>query len=756
MTAILGISAFYHDSAAALVVDGEIVAAAQEERFSRIKHDAGFPNHAIEYCLAEAGLRAGDLGYVAFYEKPLVKFDRILETFVSYAPRGFGSFRQAIPAYLKDKLNVRRRIRQELRELGSGLNSPLTRATPILFLEHHESHAASAFFPSPFDQAAILTLDGVGEWSTTTLGMGRGNAINVTHHLQFPHSLGLLYSAFTAYCGFEVNDGEYKLMGLAPYGQPVYADVIRERLIDLKADGSFRLNMDYFSFAYARRMMNPRFDELLGGPPWQPNERLQQRHADLAASIQAVLNEAVLRIGTELHRRTGQRNLVMAGGVALNCVANERLLREGPFEQVWIQPAAGDAGGALGAALFVWHQLLGKPRAAQPVDSQRGSLLGPRFSTAEVRAALERHELRYEELPGQSELNARVAHALAEGKVVGWFRGRMEFGPRALGARSILADARRPEMQAVLNQKIKFREGFRPFAPSILAEAALSWFDLPKHPDRPYMLFTAPVLPARRTESHAAEAEALKNDPDFCRRAAVVRSAIPSVTHVDYSARVQTVDAERNPEFHALLVEFQRLTGCPVLINTSFNVRGEPIVCAPQDAIRCFEATYLDVLVLENFVVEKLPEDARIFREQADHRSTMGEQPPSTRQLREFAVIGAVFLVILGMWQLAARPAFMLATTYAAAGVLLMWIGSLRPRWLAPIFSAWMTLVSPLAWLTSAALMAIVFYGLITPLALIFRLRGREALDLAFGSDQDSYWREKPAAKDARQYRKQF
>jgi len=755
MTAILGISAFYHDSAAALVVDGEIVAAAQEERFSRIKHDASFPSRAIEYCLAEASLAPGDLDYVVFYEKPLAKFDRVLETFVYYAPRGFQSFRQAIPAFLKDKLNVRRRIRQELRELGSSL-SPLTRATPILFLDHHESHAASAFFPSPCDEAAILTLDGVGEWSTSTLGVGRRNAINVTHHLQFPHSLGLLYSAFTAYCGFEVNDGEYKLMGLAPYGQPIYADVIRERLIDLKADGSFRLNMNYFSFGYAERMTNHRFDELLGGPPRQADEHVQQRHADVAASIQVVLNEGVLRIGTELHRRTGQRKLVMAGGVALNCVANERLLREGPFEQVWIQPAAGDAGGALGAALFVWHQLLGKPRTAQPADSQRGSLLGPRFPAAEIRDALEKHELRYQELPGQPELNARVTDALAEGKVVGWFRGRMEFGPRALGARSILADARQSEMQAVLNQKIKFREGFRPFAPSVLAEAALAWFDLPKHQDSPYMLLVAPVVAARRTQLRAAEAEVMTNDPDFCRRVAIGRSTIPSVTHVDYSARVQTVDAARNPDFHALLVELQRLTGCPVLINTSFNVRGEPIVCTPEDAIRCFESTYMDLLVLENLIVEKLPEDARIFREQADHRSTLAKQPPSTRQLREFAFVCAILMVILAIRQLTARPALLLTTTYAAAATTLMWIGSLRPRWLSSIFSAWMTLVSPIAWLTSAALMAIVFYGLITPLALIFRLRGREALDVAFGSDQDSYWQEKRSAKNPRQYTKQF
>jgi carbamoyltransferase len=499
--------------------------------------------------------------------------------------------------WLKEKLHLRGKINGELRRPSR----------PIVFLDHHESHAASAFLPSPFEEAAILTLDGVGEWTTTALGIGRGNRIQLTDHLAFPHSLGLLYSAFTAYCGFEVNDGEYKLMGLAPYGQPVYADAIRRHLIDLKADGSFRLNMDYFAYGYRPAMTNRRFHQLFGGPQRQPESQLEQRHADLAASVQVVLEEAVLRIAMELHRRTGQENLVMAGGVSLNCVANSRLLREGPFARIWIQPAAGDAGGALGAALFVWHQLLGKPRRVASNDSQLGSLLGPAFSPAEVRSALDEQGAHYQCPSSQDELFALVAEALAAGKVVGWFRGRMEFGPRALGARSILADPRRPEMQSLLNQKIKFREGFRPFAPAVLAEHASEWFDLPRGQESPYMLLTAPVREPHRTALTDDERETMRTHPDFCRRAAVPRSTIPAVTHVDYSARVQTVDRTRHPNFHRLLTVFYELTGCPVLANTSFNVRGEPIVCTPADAYRCFLATGMDLLVLEDCILRKTP-----------------------------------------------------------------------------------------------------------------------------------------------------
>ncbi len=613
MTAILGISAFYHDSAAALVVDGQIIAAAQEERFTRVKHDASFPARAIMYCLAAAGLAPEDVDYVAFYEKPLAKFDRILETFLSTAPCGFAAFCEAIPVWLREKLHLRSRLTRELAR---------SRERPLVFLDHHESHAASAFFPSPFDEAAILTLDGVGEWSTTAMGIGRGKHIQLTHHLAFPHSLGLVYSAFTAYCGFEVNDGEYKLMGLAPYGRPVFADAIRKHVIDLKADGSFKLNMDYFHFGDRRVMTSRRFARLFGGPPRQPESRLDQRHADLAASVQVVLELAVLRIAGELHRRTQLPSLVMAGGVALNCVANSLLLREGPFERIWIEPAAGDAGGALGAALFVWHQLLGKPRGAASGDAQQGSLLGPQFSSGEIRAVLDSQNIRYQRLSDPVELMEAAAHALADGEVVGWFRGRMEFGPRALGSRSILADPRRPEMQSLLNQKIKFREGFRPFAPAVLAEQAHEWFDLPRGQTSPYMLLTAPVASGQRAAISDADQLTMLSDADFCRRAAVVRSTIPAVTHVDSSARVQTVDAGRFPDFHALLAAFHRLTGCPVLANTSFNVRGEPIVCTPADALRTFQNSGLDLLVLEDCLIEKQ-------RSGESPRSTSVQQEPA-------------------------------------------------------------------------------------------------------------------------------
>ena len=596
MTTILGISAFYHDSAAALVRDGELVAAAQEERFTRVKHDASFPARAAAYCLKEAGIAPEQVDYVAFYEKPLAKAERLLETYLTYAPRGLRSFARALPVWLKDKLRLRGKIRAGL---GGAVRAPL------VFLDHHESHAASAFFPSPFDEAAILTLDGVGEWTTTAEGTGAGNRVRLTHHLQFPHSLGLLYSAFTYYCGFKVNSGEYKLMGLAPYGRPVYRDAILRHLIDLKDDGSFRLDLTYFNYCQGLTMTGRRFHRLFGGPPRRPESTLEQRHMDLAASIQAVTEEVVLRQARDLHRRTGMRNLVLAGGVALNCVANGRLLREGPFDSIWIQPAAGDAGGALGAALFVWHQLLEKPRRPRGEDAQRGSLLGPRYSNEEVRRFLLRAEVPCRPFTREGDLLAHVARALADGQVVGWFQGRMEFGPRALGARSILGDPRSPRMQALMNLKIKFRESFRPFAPAVLAEHAGEWFDLPRGQDSPYMLLVAPVRPEQRVPLGPEERQVMATDPDLCRRVNVPRSTVPAITHVDYSARVQTVDERRNPRFHALLRAFQELTDCPLLVNTSFNVRGEPIVCTPQDAYRCFLATDIDLLVLEDLVVAK-------------------------------------------------------------------------------------------------------------------------------------------------------
>ncbi len=583
MPAILGISAFYHDSAAALVIDGEIIAAAQEERFTRKKHDAAFAENAIRYCLAEAKLKPEDISYVAFYEKPLLKFERLLETYLAYAPKGLRSFALAMPAWTKEKLFLRSHLR---RGLGSANKAPL------VFPEHHESHAASAFFPSPYEKAAILTLDGVGEWSTAACGVGEGNRIRLTHHLEFPHSLGLLYSAFTYYCGFKVNSGEYKLMGLAPYGKPVYTDLIYKHLIHVADDGSFRLNMDYFNYCAGLTMTSDRFHKLFGKPPRQPETDLEQFHMDLAASVQAVTEDIVLRMGRNLYNKTNCRNLTLAGGVALNCVANGKLLREGPFDSIWIQPASGDAGGALGAALFVWHQLLEKPR--KTFDTQKGSFLGPAFSSDQVGSWLKSEGIPYRPFD-----NAYVADQLANEKVVGWFHGRMEFGPRALGSRSILGDPRSPRMQAVMNLKIKFRESFRPFAPSVLAEHASDWFDMKPGEESPYMLLVANVR-----EKHRVTPE-LEDTVNLLRRVNEVRSTIPAVTHVDNSARVQTVDSVRNPAFYQLLTAFHQLTGCPLLVNTSFNVRGEPIVCTPQDAYRCFLATDMDVLVLQNCILEK-------------------------------------------------------------------------------------------------------------------------------------------------------
>ncbi len=591
MTAILGLSAFYHDAAAALVIDGQVVAAAQEERFTRKKHDPRLPLEAIDYCLREADISPGELDYVGFYDKPLLKFDRLLETYLAVAPAGFASFLQAMPAWLKQKLFLRR-------ELNQGLRGAYKKR--YIFTEHHESHAASAFFPSPFDEAAILTLDGVGEWTTASYGYGRENRITLTHELRFPHSLGLLYSAFTYYCGFRVNSGEYKLMGLAPYGEPRYAEAILKHLIDLKPDGSFRMDMSYFNYCQGLTMTSEKFHRLFGGPPRLPEAPLEQRHMDVAASIQRVTEEIMLRAARHVHRETGMANLCLAGGVALNCVGNGRILREGPFERIWIQPAAGDAGGALGVALFIWHQLLGKPRQAKSTDSQHGSLLGPRFSDAEIRAFLEGVGARYREFPDDASLCGHVAELLASEKVVGWFQGRMEFGPRALGARSILGDPRSRTMQSVMNLKIKFRESFRPFAPSVLQEHAGEYFELNGRVESPYMLLVAPVQPSQRIPLDGEERSLKGLD-----RLKIVRSQIPAVTHVDYSARLQTVDRARHGRYYDLLRAFHEKTGCPVLINTSFNVRGEPIVCGPEQAYRCFMATNMDALVLERFVLLK-------------------------------------------------------------------------------------------------------------------------------------------------------
>lgn len=610
MTAILGISAFYHDSAAALIVNGHLVAAAQEERFTRKKHDAGFPHHAIEFCLQRGGLAAEDLDYVAFYEKPFTKFARLLETYLAFAPAGYRSFRQAIPRWLKQKLYLPREIQRGL---------PGRLRGRLVFTEHHESHAASAFFPSPYEHAAILTLDGVGEWSTSCTGVGQDRKIELTHEIRFPHSLGLLYSAFTYYTGFRVNSGEYKLMGLAPYGRPVYREAILRHLIDLKEDGSFRLDMSYFNYCQGLTMTSSKFQRLFGGPPRQPETRLTQREMDLAASIQSVTEEVMLRMARRAAQLSGARKLVLAGGVALNCVGNGRILREGPFDEMWIQPAAGDAGGALGAALFVWHQLLEKPRCRDHTgtirESQAGSLLGPEFSNAETKSVLDAHGARYQQYSSTEELCQVVARLIAQGNVVGWFQGRMEFGPRALGARSILGDARDPQMQSTMNQKIKFRESFRPFAPIVLGEKAHHYFQWKAGQESPYMLLVAPVrdhlrLPAGETQSDLCGIDRLQ----------IARSLIPAVTHVDFSARVQTVDRVRNPRLHQLLTAFEIETGCPLMINTSLNVRGEPIVCSPRDAWRCFMMTDMDVLVAEDFVVQKCHQDQQASAaERADY-----------------------------------------------------------------------------------------------------------------------------------------
>lgn len=590
MTAILGISAYYHDSAAALVVDGQIVAAAQEERFTRKKHDHRFPTEAIDYCLTEAGITPEQLDYVGFYDKPLLKFERLLETYLSYAPAGFKSFLEAMPLWLRQKLHLPREMRK-------ALDGAYRKR--FVFTEHHESHAASAFFPSPFEKAAIITLDGVGEWATASYGTGEGNRIHLSHEMRFPHSIGLLYSAFTYFTGFRVNSGEYKLMGLAPYGEPIYADLIYEKLIDLKDDGSFRMDMSYFNYCQGLTMTGPKFAELFGGPARKPESPITQREMDLAASIQLVTEEIMLRTARHVHELTGMKNLCLAGGVALNCVGNGRILREGPFENVWIQPAAGDAGGALGVALFTWHQLLNNPRTANPDDSQTGSLLGPRFATDDIAAFLDETGATYERIDDEDALCDRVAGLMAEEKVVGLMQGRMEFGPRALGARSIIGDPRSRQMQSVMNLKIKFRESFRPFAPCVLRERVHEFFEMRPDENSPYMLLVAPVAESKRT--HDAETENFRG----LDKLKAIRSELPAITHVDCSARVQTVDEKRHGLYYRLIKAFEQKTGCPVIINTSFNIRGEPIVCTPADAYRCFLATNMDVLVLENCVLLK-------------------------------------------------------------------------------------------------------------------------------------------------------
>lgn len=593
---VVGISAFYHDSAACLLRNGEIVAAAQEERFTRKKHDPGFPHEALRYCLREGGISLRQVRSVTFYDKPLLKFERLLETYLAFAPRGIQSFLAAMPVWLKEKLFLKTLLQKELLAHEEGLTK--AELPPLLFSEHHESHAASAFYPSPYDRAVVLCMDGVGEWATSSAWLGEGNSLKPLWEIPFPHSLGLLYSAFTYYTGFKVNSGEYKVMGLAPYGEPKYVKAIYDHLIDLKPDGTFRMNMEYFDYCTGLTMTSRKFDDIFGGPPRKAESQLSQREMDLARSVQEVTEEVMLRLSRTLHRETGVDNLCLAGGVALNCVGNGRILREGPFSGLWIQPAAGDAGGALGAALTTWHQYEGRPRqSAGSEDKMRGSYLGPCFTNEEIERYLNDNAIPYARMDDDA-LVERVAEELAAGKVIGWFQGRMEFGPRALGGRSILGDARNSKMQSVMNLKIKYRESFRPFAPSVLRERVAEYFEMDT--DSPYMLLVAPVKEKRRipktTEHSGLWGIELLNVP---------RSDIPAVTHLDYSARIQTVHAQTNPRYYALLKAFETLTGCPVLVNTSFNVRGEPIVGKPQDAFRCFMRTEMDVLVLENCLLLK-------------------------------------------------------------------------------------------------------------------------------------------------------
>ena len=604
---ILGISAFYHDSAAALLEDGRIVAAAQEERFSRKKHDARFPENAVRYCLEAAGCALDGIDYVVFYDKPFLKFERLLETYVAYAPRGFRSFRMAMPIWLREKLFQKDLLKKEMKAFANGQ----AWGGEFLFAEHHQSHAASAFYPSPFEEAAVLTMDGVGEWATTSVSVGSGRELEMLKEIHFPHSLGLLYSAFTYYTGFKVNSGEYKVMGLAPYGEPRFADQILENLIDLKADGSFRLNMDYFNYCAGLTMTNARFDTLFGGAPRDPSESLDQRHMDLAASIQAVIDEAVIRLARGVQKETGAHNLCLAGGVALNCVANGKLLREGIYDGLWVQPAAGDAGGALGAALVTHHRFLGQPRTVgNQRDGMQGAYLGPAFEQSDIEGRLSAAGARFETL-SETEVITRTAQALAEGKAVGWFQGRMEFGPRALGARSILGDARSPTMQKMLNLKVKYRESFRPFAPSVLREEVDGWFELDE--DSPYMLLVAGVKTDKRREMTETESRLFGID-----KLNVPRSEIPAVTHIDYSARIQTVHKDTNPRYHALIEAFQAETGCPVIVNTSFNVRGEPIVCTPEDAFHCFMGTEIECLVIGNCFLKKDDQDQSLKTDYKD------------------------------------------------------------------------------------------------------------------------------------------
>jgi carbamoyltransferase len=731
---ILGISAYYHDSAACLVRDGEILAAAQEERFTRKKHDHNFPSNAVDYCLKHAGITVDDLDFVAFYDKPLLTFERLLETYIDYAPLGLRSFLKAMPIWLKEKLWTRENIAKALNYEGK-----------ILFTEHHESHAASAFFPSPFESAAVVTMDGVGEWATTSYGFGQGNELHLQKELHFPHSIGLLYSAFTYYLGFKVNSGEYKVMGLAPYGEPRYTQQILDELVTLYDDGSLRLNMKYFNFAAGLTMTNAAFDELFGEPRREPESELRQIHLDLARSVQEVTELAMVKIARYVQKETGEKNLCLAGGVALNCVGNGRILREKIFENIWIQPAAGDAGGALGAALSVWYQYLGNERAPENYQSngKKNYYLGPHFTNDEITSFLDSVGANYQKLP-RTELNETVAGHLADEKVVGWFQGRMEFGPRALGGRSILGDARSPKMQTQMNLKIKFRESFRPFAPSILREKVSDFFEL--ETDSPYMLLVAPVRENLRVAMTESEQQLFGIEKLNLRR-----STIPAVTHIDYSARIQTVANEESPAYHGLISAFNDLTGSPILVNTSFNVRGEPIVCSPQDAYRCFMKTEMDFLVMEDVLLDKRAQNGNLPVE-----SVAGQNPKSVeieqvtnKQARNTALVVAAVLFLIAAWNFyRSRETAWIVFASLSAIFVLMGVFLPKPAKLFHIY--WMKLALVLGHINSIILLTLLFYLVFVPYNLISRIIGRDPLRRR-GEKGESNWTERETTRQTKE-----
>jgi carbamoyltransferase len=733
---ILGISAYYHDSAACLVRDGEILAAAQEERFTRRKHDHNFPSNAVEYCLNYAGITIDEIDFVAFYDKPLLTFERLLETYIDYAPRGLQSFLKAMPVWLKDKLWTRENIAKALNYEGQ-----------ILFTEHHESHAASAFYPSPFERAAVVTMDGVGEWATTSYGYGRGNELHLLKELHFPHSIGLLYSAFTYYLGFKVNSGEYKVMGLAPYGEPRYTEQILDELVELHDDGSLRLNMKYFNFAAGLTMTNQGFEKLFDEPRREPESELKQKHLDLARSVQEVTELAMVKIARHVQKETGEKNLCLAGGVALNCVGNGRILRERIFENIWIQPAAGDAGGALGAALSVWYQYLGSERdisKLQHTDGRKNYYLGPNFTNDEITNYLDSVGANYQKLP-RAEIYETVAKHLADEKVVGWFQGRMEFGPRALGGRSILGDARSPKMQSQMNLKIKYRESFRPFAPSVLREKVSDFFEL--ETDSPYMLLVAPVRENLRIALTEDEQKLFGIEKLNLRR-----STIPAVTHIDYSARIQTVRQEESPAYHGLISAFENLTGCPVVVNTSFNVRGEPIVCTPRDAYRCFMKTEMDFLVMEDILLDKRAQNGSSALENQEEETPPSETEKVTnKQARNTALVVAAVFLLIAAWNFY-RTRETVGIVFASLSAVFVLTGTFFPRAAKLFHVYWMKLAMFLGHINSIILLTLLFYLLFVPYNLISRVVGRDPLRRR-GKKGASNWTER---KTTRQTKERF